>query len=85
MHPRVRWAKAENGGEQADVQSNGLPATYTYYCKWPRAERTAQGYRMEQQGGTDMKGFFNHEGFEVIIWILVIIFLLSIFFDEGID
>lgn len=32
-----------------------------------------------------MKGFFEGEGFEVVIWILVIIFLLSIFFDEGID
>jgi len=33
-----------------------------------------------------VRGFFaNHEGFEVVIWILVIIFLLSIFFDEGID
>lgn len=29
--------------------------------------------------------FSNHDGFEVVIWILVIIFLLSIFFDEGID
>ncbi len=32
-----------------------------------------------------MRGFFDNEGFELIIWILVIIFLLSIFFDEGID
>jgi hypothetical protein len=30
-------------------------------------------------------GFFNHDGFELVIWILVIIFLLSIFFDEGLD
>ncbi len=32
-----------------------------------------------------MNSFFKHEGFEVIIWILVIVFLLSIFFDEGIE
>lgn len=32
-----------------------------------------------------MKGFFEQEGFEVVIWIVIIIFLLSIFFDEGID
>ncbi|CAJ1001742.1 hypothetical protein QO009_002812 [Brevibacillus aydinogluensis] len=32
-----------------------------------------------------MRTLFKHEGFEVIIWILVIIFLLSIFFDEGIE
>lgn len=39
------------------------------------------------KGGSDMKGFgfFNQDGFEVVIWIIVIIFLLSIFFDEGID
>jgi len=37
------------------------------------------------EGGTNMKGFFNQDGFEIVIWILVIIFLLSIFFDEGID
>lgn len=85
MHPRGRWAKAENRGEQAAVQSIRLPATYTYYCIRPWAERTAHGYRLEEQGGTDMKSFFKHEGFEVIIWILVIVFLLSIFFDEGIE
>jgi len=32
-----------------------------------------------------MKDFFAQEGFEVVIWIVIIIFLLSIFFDEGID
>jgi len=39
----------------------------------------------EIEGGIDMSGFFNQDGFEVVIWIVVIIFLLSIFFDEGID
>lgn len=47
------------------------------------------GVRLEAggRGGSDMKdfGFFNQDGFEVVIWIIVIIFLLSIFFDEGID
>ncbi|QRG70711.1 hypothetical protein JNE38_21540 [Brevibacillus choshinensis] len=37
------------------------------------------------EGGIDMSGFFNQDGFEVVIWIVLIIFLLSIFFDEGID
>jgi hypothetical protein len=46
--------------------------------------RPVQG-STQGEGGTDMKGFFNQDGFEVVIWILVIIFLLSIFFDEGID
>jgi len=32
-----------------------------------------------------MRSFFDGDGFEVVIWILIIIFLLSIFFDEGID
>lgn len=27
----------------------------------------------------------DNEGFEVVIWILLIIFLISIFFDEGLD
>jgi hypothetical protein len=42
-------------------------------------------------GGEDMSkggffdGFFRNDGFELVIWILVIIFLLSIFFDEGLD
>jgi hypothetical protein len=37
------------------------------------------------KGGIDLNGFFNQDGFEVVIWIVLIIFLLSIFFDEGID
>lgn len=37
------------------------------------------------KGGIGLSGFFNQEGFEVVIWIVLIIFLLSIFFDEGID
>ncbi|GEB32978.1 hypothetical protein BPA01_25580 [Brevibacillus parabrevis] len=43
--------------------------------------------RASVKGGSRMKGFgfFNQDGFEVVIWIIVIIFLLSIFFDEGID
>ncbi|GED57295.1 hypothetical protein BFO01nite_14270 [Brevibacillus formosus] len=41
----------------------------------------------KMKGGSDVRGFgfFNEEGFEVIIWIIVIVFLLVIFFDEGID
>lgn len=31
-----------------------------------------------------MKGYFNQD-LEVVIWIVVIIFLLSIFFDERVD
>lgn len=31
------------------------------------------------------RGLFSNDGFELIIWILIIIFLISIFFDEGID
>lgn len=43
--------------------------------------------RASVKGGSVMKGFgfFNQDGFETVIWIIVIIFLLSIFFDEGID
>ncbi|NRR05383.1 hypothetical protein HP570_24510 [Brevibacillus sp. RS1.1] len=43
--------------------------------------------RGRMKGGSDVRGFgfFNEEGFEVIIWIIVIVFLLVIFFDEGID
>ncbi|MED4583210.1 hypothetical protein [Brevibacillus choshinensis] len=37
------------------------------------------------KGGIDLNGFFNQDGLEVVIWIVLIIFLLSIFFDEGID
>lgn len=37
------------------------------------------------KGGLGLNGFFNQQGFEVVIWIVLIIFLLSIFFDEGID
>lgn len=42
---------------------------------------------MEEIGeeGRTMRGFLDNEGFEVVIWILLIIFLISIFFDEGID
>jgi len=29
--------------------------------------------------------FFDNDGFEMLIWILVLIFLISIFFDEGLD
>jgi hypothetical protein len=36
-------------------------------------------------GGKGMGRFSDSDGFEVVIWILIIIFLLSIFFDEGID
>lgn len=53
-----------------------------------RAHGGMPGTRCEEgEGGTNMKGFgfFNQEGFEIVIWILVVIFLLSIFFDEGID
>jgi hypothetical protein len=32
-----------------------------------------------------MGRFIDSDGFEVVIWILLIIFLISIFFDEGID
>jgi hypothetical protein len=32
-----------------------------------------------------MNRLFDNDGFEVIIWILLIIFLISIFFDDGID
>jgi hypothetical protein len=41
----------------------------------------------ERTGGRTFmsKGIFGNDGFELIIWILIIIFLLSIFFDEGID
>jgi hypothetical protein len=40
----------------------------------------------ERTGGKESmnRGIFG-EGFEIIIWILIIIFLISIFFDEGID
>lgn len=31
------------------------------------------------------RNFFDNDGFEVIIWILIIIFLISVFFDEGLD
>jgi hypothetical protein len=47
-------------------------------CVWEK-DREATG------GKGVNKGFFHNDGFEVIIWILVIIFLLSIFFDEGIE
>ncbi|MBM7590811.1 hypothetical protein JOD01_002421 [Brevibacillus fulvus] len=32
-----------------------------------------------------MRGFFNNEGFEIVLWVILIVFLISIFFDEGID
>ncbi len=32
-----------------------------------------------------MGRLFDHDGFEIIIWILLIIFLISIFFDDGIE
>ncbi len=32
-----------------------------------------------------MGRLFDGDGFEVIIWILLIIFLISLFFDEAID
>jgi hypothetical protein len=38
----------------------------------------------EQEGQT-MGRFIDNDGFELVIWILLIIFLISIFFDEGID
>jgi|GEM_PF-673863 len=82
MHPT--WACAENGISRANVQSNNCLATYTY--REGRYGRTAECKALlVGEGGTNMKGFFNQDGFEVVIWILVIIFLLSIFFDEGID
>lgn len=31
------------------------------------------------------RGLFSNDGFEIIIGILIVIFLISIFFDEGID
>jgi hypothetical protein len=78
------WANAENRKAQAKVQSNSCRASYTY--KEGRCGRDARQGSQSGEGGTNMSfGFFNQDGFEVVIWILVIIFLLSIFFDEGID
>lgn len=80
------WASAENHQSQAKVQSNRCHTSYTY-----REGRSGRRARCEDRhfakGGTNVNsfGFFNQDGFEVVIWILVIIFLLSIFFDEGID
>lgn len=71
------------GARQAMVQSDGFHTTYSYQRRDPWAA-WLQGSRLVE-GGTDMKGFFNQDGFEVVIWIVIIIFLLSIFFDEGID
>ncbi|MET3287921.1 UNVERIFIED_CONTAM: putative membrane protein [Brevibacillus sp. OAP136] len=32
-----------------------------------------------------MGGLFDNEIFEVIIWIVIILFLVSIFFGDGVD
>ena len=69
---------------RADIQSIRLAAAYTYEQERPGTKVTVACLDA-CGGGTNMKGFFNQDGFEVVIWILVIIFLLSIFFDEGID
>lgn len=35
--------------------------------------------------GAEMGGLFDNEIFEVIIWIVIILFLVSIFFGDGVD
>ncbi|KKX53473.1 hypothetical protein X546_19005 [Brevibacillus borstelensis cifa_chp40] len=81
MHPKIGESGIEGITGFRPIQR--VPLDIYLYCK-----KTVgiHGARLRQQGGTNVRGFFaNHEGFEVVIWILVIIFLLSIFFDEGID
>jgi hypothetical protein len=78
-------------GESGKSQSTGGRPIHPAFCDIYLILYTAMGrtYGTRVQAGATrrdrMRTLFKHEGFEVIIWILVIIFLLSIFFDEGIE
>jgi hypothetical protein len=78
------WAKAENRRLAGDGPYQIISRDIYLKEELHRRYAWCAGSKLGK-GGTDMKGLFNQDGFEVVIWIIVIIFLLSIFFDEGID